>query len=177
MPAWDVWVTPYDPPIEFTISCCLLRSLSSLREHATDRLKIKRILCVLVAWDSPELACGVCCIHLSKPAAGDGSVRIPALPVSATFAPFLKSWRNERKASLRTRYYLRCFSGLPAPIPRFHPNTGPVQINAKVTENPVPHSSSTLTLGCSWLCNCTEWLTQVLYHRNNSLSPHPLQMC
>lgn len=158
MPAWDVQNTPDDSPIEFTKSCCFLKLevFSPLREHAKGRLKRKGILCALETRDSPELACGVCCIRLSKPAAADGSVQIPALPVSATFVPFLKSWRNERTAMLRTRYYLGCFSGLPIPIPRLHPNTGPIQVNSRVRQNLIPHSSSTFTSRCSPLCNCTE---------------------
>lgn len=105
-----------------------------------------------LAWYSPEPACGVCCIRLSKPATGGGSAQIPALPVSAAFVPFLKSCRNKGKATLRMRYCLRCFSGLLTPILELHPSTSPVQVNSKVTGNPILHSSSTSTSRCSQLC-------------------------
>lgn len=86
--------------------------------------------------DSPELAYGVCCIHLSEPAAGAGSVQIPALPVSATSAPFLKSWMRERqekkkKASLSARYFWD--ASLLTAVPELHSNTGPTQVNSERT--------------------------------------------
>lgn len=133
LPAWN------DSQIEFTKSCwllklesCLLSSKGTWKRQAEE----KEVLCLFVAWDSPELACGVCCIHLSEPGAGDGSVQIPALPVSATFAPFLKSWRKNRKAILSTRYYLGCFSGLSIPVLWLHPTTSLVQANPQSNRKP-----------------------------------------
>lgn len=155
LPAWD------DSPIEFTkpwwllkLESCLLTSKGRWKRQAEE----KETFCVFVAWDSPGLACGACCIHLSEPGAGDGSVQIPALPVSATFAPFLKSWRKERKANLRTRYYLGYLSGLLAPALWLHPAISSVQAN--------PQSQKTwyctTPTHSPWdiqLCNCSEWLT------------------
>lgn len=164
LPAWD------DSPTEFTKSCWFLKLESYLLTSKGTwkwQAEEEEMLCVFVGWDSPEPACGVCCTRLSEPGAGDGSVQIPALPVSAAFAPFLKNWRKERKAIFRTRYYLGYSSGLSIPTLWLHPTISPVFRQIHKYQKTWYCTNSIHSPWDIQLCNCSEWLT-------SSIVPTPL---